>query len=117
MQHTTLSRLDNKPRSFQFLNVWTSKLELMDVIQGCWGGSFLGPPLQRLTAKLREVKGQVQLWSRDVFGDIFEWVRKVEGEVLRLEGLFDNDPSESNLIALQEARAVLRNSLMVEEGY
>lgn len=59
----------------------------------------------------------MQLWSRDVFGDIFTRVRKAEGELLRLEGFFDNDPSESNLIALQEARAVLRNSLMVEEGY
>ncbi|XP_071940368.1 uncharacterized protein [Coffea arabica] len=76
-----------------------------------------GPPLQRLAAKLREVKRQAQLWSREVFGDIFERVRKAGGEVLRLEGLFVNDPSEPNLIALQEVRAVLRNSLMVDEGY
>ena len=58
------------------------------------------------------------MWSRESFGDIFKRVKKVGGgEVLWLEGLFDSNPSEPNLLALQEARAVLRNSLMVEEGY
>ncbi|XP_071926682.1 uncharacterized protein [Coffea arabica] len=114
---TALSRLDNKPKSFRFLNIWTTKPEVLGVIRQAWEGTFLGLPLQRLAAKLREVKRQVQLWSRDSFGDIFEGVRKAGGEVLRLEGLFDSDPSESNLLALQEARAGLRNSLMIEEGY
>ncbi|XP_071928139.1 uncharacterized protein [Coffea arabica] len=94
-----------------------SKPELLDIIRLCWGGSFLGPPLQRRAFKLREVKCQVQLWSRESFEDIFEGVRKAGREVLRVEGLFDNDPFEPNLIALQEVRAVLRNSLMIEEGY
>ncbi|XP_027122034.2 uncharacterized protein [Coffea arabica] len=114
---TALSRLDNKPKSFRFLNIWTTKPELLGVIRQAWEGTFLGPPLQRLVAKLREVKQQVQLWSRDSFGDIFKGVRKARGEVLRLEGLFDSDPSESNLLALQEARTGLKNSLMIEEGY
>ena len=77
----------------------------------------MGPPLQRLAFKLRVVKSQVQLWSRESFGDIFEGVRKARGEVLRVKGLFDNDPSEPNLIALQEAQAILMNSLMIEDGY
>ena len=94
-----------------------SKPELLDIIRLCWGGSFLGPPLQRLAFKLRVVKSQVQLWSRESFGDIFEGVRKARGEVLRVKGLVDNDPSEPNLISLQEARVILRNSLMIVEGY
>ena len=37
--------------------------------------------------------------------------------MLRLEDLFDRDPSEPNLLALQEAWTGLRNSLMIEEGF
>ncbi|XP_071912409.1 uncharacterized protein [Coffea arabica] len=55
--------------------------------------------------------------QRESFGDIFERVRKAGGEVLRLEDLFDRDPSEPNLLALQEAWTGLRNLLMIEEGF
>ena len=37
--------------------------------------------------------------------------------MLRLEDLFDRDPSEPNLLALQEAWVGLRNLLMIEEGF
>ena len=33
------------------------------------------------------------------------------------EAHFDNDPSEPNLIELQEARAVLRNALFIKKRY
>lgn len=31
-----VSQLDNKPRPFRFLNVWTTKPSLLDVIQNAW---------------------------------------------------------------------------------
>ena len=38
-------RLDNKPYLFHFLNVWTSKQSLLDVIRGAWQLDVSGSPL------------------------------------------------------------------------
>ncbi|XP_027157161.1 uncharacterized protein LOC113758554 [Coffea eugenioides] len=65
------TRLDNKPKPFCFLNVWTSKEDLLDA----------------------------------------------EEAVLVAETDFDTDPSQRHWLALQEAHAVMRNSLIKEEAY
>ena len=46
------TRLDDKPRPFRFLNVWTTKPGFLDVIKGSWCISSPGSPLQVLSAKL-----------------------------------------------------------------
>ncbi|XP_071940073.1 uncharacterized protein [Coffea arabica] len=111
------TRLDNKPRSFRFLNVWTSKLELLDVIRTSWSTFCPGRPLQRLAAKLQHVKRALQLWSRVHFGNIFDAVKQAEEAVMAAEAAFDSDNSQHQWLALQEARAVMRQSLVKKEAY
>ena len=50
------SRLDHKPKPFRFLNVWTTKAGLLDVIRDAWSGERGGAPLGILASKLRAVK-------------------------------------------------------------
>ncbi|XP_027083578.1 uncharacterized protein [Coffea arabica] len=114
---STSTRLDNKPRSFRFINVWTSKPELLDVIRTSWSTFCLGRSLQWLAAKLQHVKCALQLWSRVHFGNIFDAVKQAEEVVMAAEAAFDNDNSQQQWLALQEARAVMRQSLVKEEAY
>ncbi|XP_027170444.1 uncharacterized protein LOC113770234 [Coffea eugenioides] len=111
------TRLDNKPKPFRFLNVWTTKPGFLDVIRRSWAAPCSGRPLQRLSAKLRNVKRDLQVWSRVEFGNIFDAVKRAEGEVAAAEDAFGNEPSQSHWLALQEARAIMRNSLAREEGF
>nr|XP_027062778.1 uncharacterized protein LOC113689154 [Coffea arabica] len=111
------TRLDNKPRPFRFLNVWTSKVELLDVIRLSWISHCPGRPLQRLAAKLRFTKHAIQQWSRDHFGNIFDVVKQAEEAVGAAEAALYSIPTQQQWLALQEARTVLRNSLAMEEAY
>ena len=81
------------------------------------GRVFFGSPLQQLAAKLCPIKKHIQGWSREQFGNIFDAVQNAKEMASIAEVHFDNDPSEPNLLALQEAQAVLRNALFVEEEY
>ena len=87
------TRLDNKPKSFRFLNVWTSKVELLDVIRLSWISHCPGRPLQRLAAKLRFTKHAIQQWSRDHFGNIFDLVKQAEEAVGAAEAALDSVPT------------------------
>ncbi|XP_071924873.1 uncharacterized protein [Coffea arabica] len=114
---SALTRLDNKPRPFCFLNVWTLKVELLDVIRVSWASACHGRPLQQLAAKLRLTKHAIQQWSREHFGNIFDAVKQAEEAVMAAEAALDSDLSQQQWLALQEARAVLKNSLVKEEAY
>ena len=114
---STSTRLDNKPKPFRFLNIWMSRPEFLDVIRSSWAVPCSGKPLQRLAAKLRSVKRAVQLWSREVFGNIFDAVKQAEEAVEVAENAFINEPSQPHWLSLQEARAILKNSLVREEAF
>ncbi|XP_027077095.1 uncharacterized protein [Coffea arabica] len=111
------TKLDNKPKPFRFLNFWTSKPELLDVVRCNWIGNFSGPPLKVLAAKLRNVKMALRMWSREVFGDIFEAVKVAEQRALNAEVSYDADPSQPNLVLLHEAQAQLRRSHATENMF
>ena len=49
------TRLDNKSRTFRFLNVWTSKDSLLDVVKMVWQGDVSGSPFYRVRTKLKRV--------------------------------------------------------------
>ncbi|XP_071921760.1 uncharacterized protein [Coffea arabica] len=79
------SRLDNEPKPFWFINVWTTKARLLDVIREGWAGEVFGSPLCILATKLRRIKQVLKRWSKDFFGDIFKAVRDAERAVTETE--------------------------------
>ncbi|XP_071926046.1 uncharacterized protein [Coffea arabica] len=82
------TRLDDKPRSFRFLNIWTTKPGFIDVIKESWSISSPSSPLQ--TAEQRVLEAEID---------------------------HDNHPSERSLVAVQEARARLKHTLVIEEEF
>jgi len=64
---STKARLDDKPRSFRFLNFWVYHSDFLQVVRDGWSGEFSGNPLQRFGAKLRHMKKHLQQWNRACF--------------------------------------------------
>lgn len=54
------SRLDNRPRPFRFLNVWTSKDGLLDVIKTAWHIDVMGSPFYVVCSKLKSAGKAIQ---------------------------------------------------------
>ncbi|XP_027152134.1 uncharacterized protein LOC113752202 [Coffea eugenioides] len=111
------TKLDNKPKPFRFLNIWTTHPGLLGVIKDCWAQPVNGSPLQVLALKLRNVKNALKQWSRTTFGDIFQGARDAERMVTEAETAYDLDPTEQRRSELHHARARLRRALIVEEGF
>ncbi|XP_071939955.1 uncharacterized protein [Coffea arabica] len=111
------TRLDNKPRPFRFLNVWTTHPGLLRVIKDYWTHPVYGSLLQVLVSKLKNVKNALKQWSRTTFGDIFERARSAERVVTEVEIAYDLDPTEQGRSELHHARTRLRQALVVEEGF
>ncbi|XP_071922584.1 uncharacterized protein [Coffea arabica] len=111
------SRLDNKPRPFRFLNMWTARPDLMEVIREAWNRDVQGSPLRIFCAKLMAVRRNIQRWNRQVFGNIFDAVKRAEAGLQRAEKVVETDASEEAQMELQGAQAELRRVLAVEEQF
>ncbi|XP_071901994.1 uncharacterized protein [Coffea arabica] len=114
---TASTRVDNKLKPFRFLNVWTTKTGLLDVISKAWSCELSGQPLVVLATKLRTVKQVLKGWSRESFSDIFKNVRKTEMAVREAEVAQEQDSSDLIQRDLNVARELLRATLAVEEGF
>ena len=75
------SRLDNKPRPFRFLNVWTSHGGLMEVVRTAWQWEVTGSPFLVVWRKLRAVVKALRIWNKETFGNVFDRVTKAEEAV------------------------------------
>ncbi|XP_071918841.1 uncharacterized protein [Coffea arabica] len=111
------SRSDNKPRPFRFLNVWTTKPDLLEVIKHAWGQEASGSPLRVLCFKLLAARRAIQVWNKQWFGNVFDAVREAEQAVQRAEEAVDHDDSEEGQVELRKAQAELRYALSIEEQY
>nr|XP_027083663.1 uncharacterized protein LOC113705962 [Coffea arabica] len=109
------TRLDTKPKSFRFLNVWTGHEDFMPMVQESWEQPCGGPPLQVLYCKLKRLRGSIREWSRRVFGDIFQTVRQKEEEVRLAEVRVESDDSDAARVHLHLAKGQLRAAMRVEE--
>ncbi|XP_027122139.1 uncharacterized protein [Coffea arabica] len=111
------SRKDNKPRLFHFLNVWTTRPDLMEVIRQAWNMEVQGSPLRILCSKLLAARRGIQGWNKQSFGNIFDAVKEAEVGLLRAEGAMVHGDSEGAQVELNKAQTELRRALAVEEQY
>ncbi|XP_071912247.1 uncharacterized protein [Coffea arabica] len=111
------TRSDNKPRPFRFLNIWTSKPELLEMIRQAWDQDVDGSPLRVLCSKLLATRRAIQSWNKQHFGNVIDAVRSAEMAVQRAEEVVDQDDSEECQIELNKAQAELRHALSIEEQF
>ncbi|XP_071909746.1 uncharacterized protein [Coffea arabica] len=104
-------------RSFKFLSVWRHHTGFKDVVQKSWEMPAEGEGMTRFYNKLRAVKGGLQVWNAQVFGNIFNKVKAAEAVLKQREEEFDNGRGSVSRAALEEAKAVHARSLAEECEY
>ncbi|XP_071928018.1 uncharacterized protein [Coffea arabica] len=112
-----VAQSDTKPRPFRFLNVWTTKPQLLEVIRQAWTQDVNGSPMRALCSKLLATRKAIQTWNKEHFGNVIDNVRSAEMAVQRAEEVVDQDDSEECQIELKKAQAELRYALSIEEQF
>ncbi|KAI3472963.1 hypothetical protein Pfo_029210 [Paulownia fortunei] len=105
------------PSSFRFLKMWTRHRLFLDDIKSSWQPPTGSTGMINLQQKLYRLKHFLKRWNKEVFGNIFDNIRKAEQEVAGKEQNFDENPSDSNLIALKRSTAILTQALTIEEEF
>ena len=111
------SRPNNGPRPFKFLNVWTSKPCLLDVIRDSWTIEIQGSPLRVLCSKLLATRRAIQQWNKQHFGNVVNAIREAEAALLRAEEDVEHYESEDVHEELYKAQAELNRALAIEEQF
>ncbi|KAK4394248.1 LINE-1 retrotransposable element O protein [Sesamum angolense] len=63
------------------------------------------------------LKQHLKWWNKNVFGDLFDNIKKAQEQVLISESLYDAAPSDANLTDLNRANADLTKLLAMEEDF
>lgn len=87
-------------------------------MERCWKlSSFHASPLHSFALKLKAVKTMLKTWNKEVFGDVFQNIKKAEDRVLAAQYSFDVDPSEDNFLSLEMAQSALSKMYLKEENF
>ncbi|CAI9761534.1 unnamed protein product [Fraxinus pennsylvanica] len=70
-----------------------------------------------LWKKFFKLKQGPHWWNRQVFGDIFQWVRDAKDRVDVAETIYDRDLILEHRDLLHQEYAVLNQTLSIEEGF
>ncbi|CAL1356637.1 unnamed protein product [Linum trigynum] len=96
-------------RRFQFLAPWLSHDEFLPFLSSSWiRGQALPCALQDLSSKL-------QVWNKEVFGNIFQKKKRLANKLHSLETLNERNPSTSSLEEEKKVREDLEDVLWQEE--
>ncbi|MQM10051.1 hypothetical protein Taro_042937 [Colocasia esculenta] len=99
--------------------MWISHDKFMGVVSEVWNANSdnILNPLIRLQVKLKNVKKMLKLWNKEVFCHVSQMVRLAAEEAERLQGVFDETPSEDNRVAMFATNAKLHIAMNKEEVF
>ncbi|KAL3522936.1 hypothetical protein ACH5RR_015770 [Cinchona calisaya] len=66
---------------FIFQNIWMRHHLFLDAVKQSWVHPILGSGILVFSLKFRRLKGRLKDWNKDVFGNIFYAIQRVEEEV------------------------------------
>lgn len=81
----SINNLEARGGSFRFLNVWAYHHQFMEVVKEAWNTNIQGRPMVRFFNKLKEVERRLQVWNREIFGQVGQRVKHAEDQVLAME--------------------------------
>ncbi|KAL0407597.1 UNVERIFIED_CONTAM: putative ribonuclease H protein [Sesamum radiatum] len=105
------------PAPFRFQNMWTKHHAFKQCVLTSWQFPINGKGMFKLQQKLYRLKAALKNWNWEVFGNIFQNIKEAEQKSKAAEVRYDNDPSDTNLIAMNKATAELTLALSMEECY
>ncbi|XP_049364733.1 uncharacterized protein LOC125829561 [Solanum verrucosum] len=93
------------------------RADFKEVVKASWSGDYSNDDFLQWKLKLKKTKLALSKWSREQFGDIFKQLL-IREEIVKLkEELFEQDPSITNRVVLQQAYAKYKFYLHYEEEF
>ncbi|KAK4384643.1 hypothetical protein Sango_3039400 [Sesamum angolense] len=111
------SNLVKPPSSFRFMRMWIKHHDFLNTVEQSWKHPTGVYGLINLQQKLYRLKQHLKWWNKNVFGDLFDNIKKAQEQVLISESLYDAAPSDANLTDLNRANANLTKLLAMEEDF
>ncbi|KAL2527111.1 Uncharacterized protein Adt_12165 [Abeliophyllum distichum] len=109
-----------KPKSsFRFQSIWCHHEGLLEIVKQNWD-TPLTPYSKGLFGffyKIKRLKNTLKRWNDEVFGNIFEEIKKAEKEALAKERTYDSVKSPETREEMHRAYANLNNLLSQEEAF
>ncbi|KAI3463155.1 hypothetical protein Pfo_019818 [Paulownia fortunei] len=105
------------PSPFRFFRMWSRHHTFWDTVKDSWRYPTETQGMKNLQQKLYRLKQRLRWWNKNIFGDIFENVKKAKQEVADKEKEYDENPCDANLTELKRCTAVLTHNLTIEEDY
>ncbi|KAL0309422.1 UNVERIFIED_CONTAM: hypothetical protein Sradi_5884500 [Sesamum radiatum] len=105
------------PAPFRFQNMWSKHHDFKNLVRTSWHHPICGRGMFKFQQKLFRLKAALKTWNFDVFGNIFENIKKAEHKAKVAEQKYDADPSDELLTAMNKATAELTLALSIEETY
>ncbi|XP_071909698.1 uncharacterized protein [Coffea arabica] len=102
------------PSSFRFLNMWRGHPSFLEIILADWRASISGVGMTLFHSKMQSLRTKLREWSKEVFGNIFDGVKRAADTYKLREEEFNSYCDESSQIRLHKARAVYLRELFME---
>ncbi|KAG6476888.1 hypothetical protein ZIOFF_066136 [Zingiber officinale] len=103
--------------SFRFQKMWIKHHNFPLTVRLNWMLPCSGFGLQKFQFKLKRLKTHLKWWNVEVFGNIFENVKKAEEVFESAEKAFDSSPTLENKIYMAKCQASLFHILDMEEMF
>ncbi|XP_015169816.1 uncharacterized protein [Solanum tuberosum] len=117
-------RLDRILVNQAFLDVFPSsevhhliRQGFKNIVEENWKVDFAGNPFIEFHAKLKKVKKALSIWSKEVFGDIFQQISTIEDIIKVKEAQLEIQPSATNRAELSKVEAELKKLLEIGGGF
>lgn len=73
------------PSSFKCQNMWIKHPDFLKILEYSWNLPAWGSPFDIFFQRLKSVKQHMKIWNKDIFGNIFDNVKKVEDKLLQAQ--------------------------------
>lgn len=67
--------------SFKFISAWAKHHKSLDIVKDVWAKNIFGRPLQTFVMMLKLLKGRLNAWNKENFGNMHQAVKNAEDEV------------------------------------
>lgn len=93
------------PKPFRFESCWTREPKSLGVVEKAWKEPVWGSASYRLIQKIKETARAFQVWNRDVFGNVQLFIKRLNDQLVSVQGLPPSDQT-------WEAESRLRSDLL-----
>ena len=76
-----------------------------------------GSPFDIFFQRLKSVKHHLKIWNKDIFGNIFDNVKKAEDKLLQAQIALEHCWTDGNYTAFNDAKEGLNHTLLMEETF